>query len=221
MSMKNRMVTALGVVGLLLTTGCATTHKAPTTDSQASAQPATPEIQVGETLTATFTVRAVNLRQRLVTLKDKQGKIFTIPVGDEVRNLPQVKVGNQVTVKYYEALALRINKDTTGGITSQKETISSDRAPLGQKPARSVRKTVETLANILAIDPKTRKITFQGPERTLVVKAPADKDLSRLDVGDQVKLTYVEELAVAVEPAHSKLAQKPKQKPNPKNKVSH
>lgn len=217
--MKNCIVTALSVCGLLLTTGCATVNKAPAADSQASVQPAAPEMQAGEVLTATFTVRAVDLKQRLVTLRDKQGKMVTIQVGEEVRNLPQVKVGDRVTVKYHEAVALRINNDTTGGITAKKETLSGSRADLGQKPAGSVRNTIEILANVLAIDQKTRKVTFQGPERTLVVKAPADKDLSKLDVGDQVKLTYVEELAIAVEaPVRAKPAAKPGQ--GFKNKTS-
>lgn len=199
--MKNRILAVLGILGLLLA-GCATTDKAPTAGSQAAATPAAaPEMKVSDVLTATFTVKAMDLKNRLVTLKGKDGKPFTIYVGEEARNLPQVKVGDRVTVKYYEAVALKINRDTTGGITKKTESLSGNRAELGQKPGGSVRNTVEIIANILAIDPKTRKITFQGPERTLVVKAPADKDLSKLDVGDQVLLTYVEELAITVEPA--------------------
>jgi Cu/Ag efflux protein CusF len=214
--MNNRIVTALCVLGLLLTTGCATTDKAPdATQKLITTQPAAPETQVGEILTATSTVQAVDLKQRLVTLKDKQGKSTTIHVVKEARNLPQLKVGNRVTVKYYEDVALRINKDTTSGITSKKETLSDSHAELGQKPGSSVRNIVEILANVLAIDRKTRKITFQGPEHTLVVKAPADQNLSNLDVGDQVRLTYAEKLAITVE--HVPTA---KPRARPKNKVS-
>ena len=200
--MNNHIVTALGMLGLLLTTSCATTDKAPNaTQKPVTAQPTAPETQVGEVLSATFTVQAVDLKQRLLTLKDKQSKYTTIHVVKEARNLPQLKAGDRVMVKYYEAMALRINKDTTGSITSKKETLSSSHAELGQKPGDSARNTVEILANVLAIDRKTRKIIFQGPEHTLVVKAPADQNLGNLDVGDQVKLTYVEKLAITVEPA--------------------
>ncbi|MCB1782154.1 MAG: hypothetical protein KDJ34_19105, partial [Candidatus Competibacteraceae bacterium] len=73
------------------------------------------------------------------------------------RNLPQVRVGDQVVMRYTEAVAVRINQDISGGITSRRETLSGDRAALGQRPAGSVRNTVEIIANILAIDPKTRK----------------------------------------------------------------
>ncbi len=209
--MKERIVAVLGMVSLLTTVGCASLtgqdknktemEKAPA--AQQETAPA-PGIAHSETTTMTATVQAVDLKNRLVTLKQKGGQPFTIHVGEEARNLPQVRVGNRVVVKYTEAVAVRINRDTTGGVTARKETLSGSRAALGQKPGGSVRNTVEIIANVLAIDPKTRRITFQGPERTLTVKAPADVNLDRLDVGDQVLLTYTEELAISVEPAATK-----------------
>ncbi len=209
--MKERIVAVLGMVSLLTTVGCASLtgqdknktemEKAPA--AQQETAPA-PGIAHSETTTMTATVQAVDLKNRLVTLKQKGGQPFTIHVGEEARNLPQVRVGNRVVVKYTEAVAVRINRDTTGGVTARKETLSGSRAALGQKPGGSVRNTVEIIANVLTIDPKTRRITFQGPERTLTVKAPADVNLDRLDVGDQVLLTYTEELAISVEPAATK-----------------
>ena len=211
--MKNHVMAAVGVLGLLLLAGCATAtnDKAPTAaaTSQTATQAAAPEMKAGDVLTATFTVQAVDLKNRLVTLKNKQGKSSVIQVSEEVRNLPQVKVGDRVTVQYHEAVALKINRDTSGGITKKTETISASRAELGQKPGGNLRKTTEIIANILAIDSKSRNITFQGPERILVVKAPADKNLSNIDVGDQVLLTYVEELAVTVESDKSAKSSKP------------
>ncbi|MDG4553835.1 MAG: hypothetical protein P9E24_06260 [Candidatus Competibacter sp.] len=206
--MKERIVAVLGMVSLLTTVGCASLtgqdkNKAEMEKASAAPQAAAsaPAIADSETVTMTATVQAVDLKNRVVTLKQKGGQPFTVHVSEEARNLPQVRVGDRVVVKYTEAVAVRINRDTTGGITSRKDTVSGSRAPLGQKPAGSMRNTVEIIANILAIDPKTRKITFQGPERTLTVKAPADANLGRLDVGDQVLLTYTEELAISVEPA--------------------
>lgn len=202
--MKNRMLIALGALSLLLTTGCATTNKAPEATPQATAQPAAPEIAVGEVTTATFIVQAIDLEKRQVTLKDKQGKVFMIHVGEEVRNLPQVKVGDRVVVNYYEAMAISLSKDLTGGVTARKESISAERAPLGQKPAGAVRNTVDIVANVIAINKKTRKVTLKGPERAITVKAPQDVDISQVKIGDQVRVNYVEEFAIAVEPAPTK-----------------
>lgn len=213
--MRERIVAVLGVVSLLTTVGCTSmsvdkhkgneAEKAQVAQQESAPTPA-PVIAESETVTTTATVRAIDLKNRLVTLKPKSGQPFTIHAGDEVRNLSQVRVGDQVVMKYTEAMAVRINRNTKGGIPSRKESISGERAALGQKPAN----TIDIVANVLAIDRQGRRITFQGPENTVTVKAPADVDISRLDVGDQVLLTYVEELAISVEPAAAKKSSKKK-----------
>ena len=212
--MKERIVAVLGVMSLLTTVGCTSMsvdkHKGNEAEKAQVAQqtpaPTPPAIAESETVTTTATVRAIDMKKRLVTLKPKSGQPFTIHAGEEVRNLSQVRVGDQVVMKYTEAMAVRINRNTSGGVPSRKESISSERAELGQKPAG----TVDIIANVLAIDRQSRRITFQGPEDTVTVKAPTDVDISRLDVGDQVLLTYVEELAVSVEPAVAKKSSKKK-----------
>ncbi len=203
--MKDRIVAVLSVVAVLVSAGCASTNNPPPATSQTTAAaPAAPAVGVTETTTMTARVQAIDLKTRKVTLKPKNGKAFTIQVSEDARNLPQVRVGDTVVAKYTEAVAVDINRDTsTGGITSRKESVSGTRAPLGAMPGGTVRNTVEIIANVLAIDAKTRRVTFQGPENTLTVKVPAEVKMNKLEVGDQVRLTYVEELveelAISVE----------------------
>jgi Cu/Ag efflux protein CusF len=199
--MKDRIVAVLGMVAVLVSAGCASTNNPPPATSQTTAAaPAAPAVGVTETTTMTARVQAIDLKTRKVTLKPKNGKVFTIQVSEDARNLPQLRVGDTVVAKYTEAVAVDINRDTsTGGITSRKESVSGTRAPLGAMPGGTVRNTVEIIANVLAIDAKTRRVTFQGPENTLTVKVPAEVKMNKLEVGDQVRLTYVEELAISVE----------------------
>ena len=199
--MKDRIVAVLGMVGVLVSAGCASTNNPPpATPQTTAAAPAAPAVGVTETTTMTARVQAIDLKTRKVTLKPKNGKAFTIQVSEDARNLPQVRVGDTVVAKYTEAVAVDINRDTsTGGITSRKESVSGTRAPLGAMPGGTVRNTVEIIANVLAIDAKTRRVTFQGPENTRTVKVPAEVKMNKLEVGDQVRLTYVEELAISVE----------------------
>jgi len=199
--MKDRIVAVLSVVAVLVSAGCASTNNPPPATSQTTAAaPAAPAVGVTETTTMTARVQAIDLKTRKVTLKPKNGKAFTIQVSEDARSLPQVRVGDTVVAKYTEAVAVDINRDTsTGGITSRKESVSGTRAPLGAMPGGTVRNTVEIIANVLAIDAKTRRVTFQGPENTLTVKVPAEVKMNKLEVGDQVRLTYVEELAISVE----------------------
>ncbi len=199
--MKDRIVAVLGMVAVLVSAGCASTNNPPpATPQTTAAAPAAPAVGVTETTTMTARVQAIDLKTRKVTLKPKNGKVFTIQVSEDARNLPQLRVGDTVVAKYTEAVAVDINRDTsTGGITSRKESVSGTRAPLGAMPGGTVRNTVEIIANVLAIDAKTRRVTFQGPENTLTVKVPAEVKMNKLEVGDQVRLTYVEELAISVE----------------------
>ena len=44
-------------------------------------------LAVREKITATAVVQAVDQKNRLLTLKGEDGKVFTIKVGNEVRNL--------------------------------------------------------------------------------------------------------------------------------------
>ena len=203
--MNKRIFATLSALSLLLAAGCATTpdtpavHKTVTTVQQPPA-----DLEVRDKITATAIVQAVDLEKREVVLKGKGGKLHTIKVGEEARNLPQVKVGDRVVVTYYEALAVNLTKDTTGGIATRKDTVTTDRAELGQKPAGMVRQDVEVVANVTGINKKTRRVTLQGAKSAVTLKVPDDIDISKLKVGDQVRANYTQELAVAVEPAAAK-----------------
>jgi hypothetical protein len=201
--MNKSILATLGALSLLLAGGCATTQdKPPTQEKTAMAtQQQPPDLEIRDKITATATVQMVDLEKRVVVLKGKSGKLHTIKVGEEVRNLPQVKVGDRVVLTYYEALAVNLQKDTTGGIATRKESVTADRAELGQKPAGAVREDVEIIANITGLNKKTRRVTLQGAQDAVTLKVPEDIDINKLKVGDQVKANYVQELAVSVEPA--------------------
>jgi Cu/Ag efflux protein CusF len=208
--MKHRTLTVLGLATLLLA-GCASTpEKSPPAPPAPPPSVATgPELEMGEVTTVTATVQAVDLENRLVTLKGERGQLATLNVGEEARNLDQVRVGDRVVMKYREAMAIQLIKNpTSGGVTERKETQSGTRAPLGQKPSATLRDKVEVVANVIAVNRKTRKVTLRGPEKTVTVKAPLEINLKEIQVGDQVQVTYVEEFGIAVEPAPQKRAKK-------------
>ncbi len=107
--MKQRIVAVLGALSLLAMAGCASTpDKTPVKEEKAATQPAEPAMVIREKVSATATVKAINLETRQVTLQGKKGKPFTITVSEAVTNLPQVKVGDQVVVTYYEALMVQL-----------------------------------------------------------------------------------------------------------------
>ena len=155
-------------------------------------------------MTATATVKAVNMKTRHVTLEDTDGKRFTIVAGHELRNLAQVKKGDVLRVTYRESIAYQVNKP---GQAMPGAAASTDvsRAPLGAKPAGSMTNTVSVRATIAAIDKAKSEVSLRDPQGNVtVVKAKDPGKLDQVAVGDVVDITYTEALAVAVEKAGHK-----------------
>jgi hypothetical protein len=149
------------------------------------------------------TVQAIDLPKRVVTLKGSKGNIFDLKVGEEAKNLPQIKVGDLVTVQYYESLAFQVIKAGQAGVESAGSGVA--RAKPGGKPGGVAANQVTVTASIEAIDAKNKYVTLKGPEgKTQEIKVKDPKNLKNVKVGDQVVLTYTEALAVSVEPAKKK-----------------
>ena len=148
--------------------------------------------------TVVMTVEALDLGTRMITLRGPSGSALTMQVDERVRNLPQVSVGDTVTVAYYESWALSLDKP---GDPSTAMVVG--RAAPGQMPAgfAARRSTIE--ATVTAIDGAKPSVTFRGPKGgTQEVGVAEDpRVLARLKVGETYNVTYTENLAVAVEKA--------------------
>ena len=157
-----------------------------------------------QTLTATATVQSVDQKTRHVALRRSDGTSFTIVVGPEVRNLPQLKKGDQVRVTYRESIAYEVKKaDQTQPGVGRKTDVT--RAPAGAKPGGTVTDTVSVRMTITGIDKATSEATLRGPDGdVVVVKARDPSKLDAVSVGDVVDITYTEALALAVEKAGHK-----------------
>ena len=198
--MKKAMtLTLLTATSLLATTAMAqdkaTSTAAPTMAAIADA------LDVGEKMTATAMVLEVDQKHRTLTLKGEDGKPFTIQVGDEVRNLAQVKAGDTVVATYRQALAVSLEVVKGTGVNARVVTVSVGRAPKGAMPAGVVEEKVQMVGTILAVDKEKRTVLIQGAVHHVTLKIPADMDIKDLKKGDQVRATYTQELAVSVEPA--------------------
>lgn len=157
-------------------------------------------LAVREKVTATAVVQAVDQKNRLLTLKGEDGKVFTIKVGNEVRNLAQVYAGDTVKATYHQALAVQLDTIQGTGVNQRIVTVSAGRAPAGAMPAGAVEEKVEMLGTILAVDKAKRTVLVQGAVHHVTLQIPADMDVKDLKAGDQVRAVYTQELAVVVEP---------------------
>ena len=186
-------------------TGCATEKS-----SAARATPPPPTVQrevtkgdksVTETELVTLTVRvvAVDYDKRIVTVRGPKGKVVELKVGDQVRNLAQVKKGDDIVAQYYESVAVEVKKP--GAVKpGSTEAEGVARAALGQKPEGIAARTETVVATIQKIDRSTQMVTLKGASGKLVEVHV--KDASRLEgvkKGDRVEITYTQALAISVE----------------------
>jgi hypothetical protein len=150
-------------------------------------------------VTTTARVKAIDQQTRYVTLERADGSEVMLYADTTVRNLPQVQVGDEVKVSFYESLAYEVKKPGTAtpGATVAEETA---RAKPGEKPAGAGARVTTIVATIVGIDKAAGTVTLQGATgRETTIKARDPRNLDRVAVGDLVEITYTEAVAVSVE----------------------
>jgi Cu/Ag efflux protein CusF len=174
------------------------------TSTQAPPVTATAHELANETETVTATVTQIDYQTRLVTLRTTAGKEDTVEVGPAAKRFDQIKVGDKITMTYQHAVALELlpadsaqaGTEVEGGITRDEKS---------SKPGGTAEQAVTVTAKLTAVDLKKHTVTLTGADgktRVIEVKDPARQArLSKLKVGDMVRITYAEALAVTVNPS--------------------
>jgi len=164
-------------------------------------------IDTEETNTMNSVVETVDPVSRELLLRGgggaQSGRLLSMVVSPRVQRLGQVRSGDRVTVRYYQALAAQAV--TPFSRTSQPfEGVTVDRRETAGRPGGEVTRVRRGRVTITAVDPATNSISFLGPNnvlRTVVAENPdVQAFIRKLRVGDQVDLVYEEALAVSVEP---------------------
>ena len=155
-------------------------------------------------------VVGIDKATRTVTLKGPKGDVVDVVAGAEVKNFYQIKLGDFVVARYAQALTLQLRKTKAGaGDVVVREEAAKPKS--GERPAMAGGRQVNVIAEVTAVDPKNSTITLKGPRGnvvTLDVRNP--EQFKVVKKGDQVEVTYIEALALSVEPAPKPAAAKPK-----------
>ena len=169
-------------------------EQAPATQTQTQDRPGGLE---GELVVITATVKAIDKKNRVVTLQSPDGKVAKVKCGPEVRNFAQIRVGDVVKTSLLETFELFV----TGNDEPAAERVTEvGRAPLGNKPGFAAIDAVEVKATVVAIDYQTRKVTLKGPEgKVIKVTAGAQvKRLTEVKVGDSVVARLTRAVSIEV-----------------------
>ncbi len=125
-------------------------------------------------------VVAIDRENRILTLKGEKTASMTYYVDEVVGDrFDKVKVGDKVTVKYYDAVAFELKKPDEAGI-----------AVPGSKPASAP-------VTVMAIDQDTPSITVKATDGTVITRRVRNKNnLQNVQVGDTIVIVKTEPLVV-------------------------
>jgi hypothetical protein len=156
------------------------------------------KILPGETKTVTATVEAIEQSSRSVQLRDTKGELHTITVPMSVERFSDVKIGDKLTVTYYDTITIRKKEAGEPDV----DTLTGAKTPTaGAKPAGTTAVQRAITATIDQIDMKVPSISFKGPRGwAYSTKVRDKKALEQVKVGDKVDITWTEAMLVSMAP---------------------
>ena len=157
------------------------------------------KVGVVQTTNVTATITAIDKAKRDVTLKGPQGNLITVTAGPEVKNFDKLKVGDQVDMKYAEAVTMELKKGG-GMIVQRTEQTGATGAKPGAAPAGLMGREVTIVADVVAVDAAKQTITLKGPVHTIDLRVDDPEQFKRIAKGDQVEAKFTQALAISVEP---------------------
>jgi hypothetical protein len=156
---------------------------------------------VEQVATVSAIVHDVDLTTRQVLLQIGEGEFVTVVAPEEVRNLPQVEVGDTVNLAFYGGIAASLAPAGEPPIaTDMGEAMV--RAEEGERPAGATLSELTTTVTFDAFEPETGIVTFTGQsgiQRQVLVQDPEMLGfVESLEPGDQVDVTVIEVIALEV-----------------------
>jgi len=157
-----------------------------------------PSVREESLVTVEATVTAVNPETREVTLENAAGESITVVAGEEVRNFAQIEVGDKLTVDYMEAVEIQVLGPDEAEVGAE-GVAGAARAELGEKPGGAMISETTVVVVIEAIDKEMETVTVKGPAgNSETVKVRNPDNLDKVAIGDKVRVTYTEALAIEV-----------------------
>lgn len=154
-------------------------------------------------ISATAKVEEVNLEKRELTLKGPLGDSQTVTVDKAVKRLNEIKVGDNVTAKYYVSVAAELREPTAEEKANPIMVVEgAAKAPQGASPAAGTLNVIRVVATVEGLERPTRRVVLKGPRgKYMSVRARDVSRLEKLHLGDTVVVTFTEALAISVEKA--------------------
>lgn len=155
------------------------------------------QASLAQELTASATLTAIDLETRKVSLKNTEGETFDIVAGEQVANLPNVKVGDKVMLKYLQILDVELLKGTAG-IRKRIVEVDGERAGADEKPGGGVGMKVTIYADVIGLDKQQQTVTVRGVDETLTIKINNPEQFNLIAEGDQLKAVQTKAIGIGI-----------------------
>jgi len=133
-----------------------------------------------EAVKITAKITAIDAATRTVTIVGPKGNSVSLVAGDNVKNFAQMKVGDEVVLRYMEAVSVALEKSTAD--RSMTQTTSG---PMAAAPGAM---------------PAVGAVVLEGPGGKYVeVKVKDPAVFKQVKANDKVKITYTEAVLLNVE----------------------
>ena len=153
----------------------------------------------GSTATATATIQAIDANKKLITLRNADGEEDVFD-GSVLKRFNELKVGQKVTVTYYESLVFQVVKP--GQAASPASVEASLNRAKSALPAGTVSTQEKMTVTVKSIDTKIPALTVTTPDGRVITRKIEDrKNIEGLKVGDRIEITYTQALLASIENA--------------------
>lgn len=164
--------------------------------AQADSANAPTTVKQAVTQELTATIEAIDHDTREVTLKDRDGVVQTITAGPQVKRFKELKVGDTVTLQYYESVVYRIRKPGDAAMPAYDSGVIPSKGP---RPGGTTLQQQTATVTIKAIDPAAPSVTIQTQDgRTSSYRVEDRNVLGQVKVGDKVEVTLTQALMISV-----------------------
>ena len=150
----------------------------------------------GEIIEVTTEIVAIDEDARIVTLQDEDGHIEEVYCSPEVRRFDELKVGDEVTFRYYESIVSHIRQP---GEPAPPVAEAAAVRGTGARPSGAMAEQVTATVTMTAMHPDVPSVTVKTEDdRTMSFKIADKAYLEGVKVGDTVDITYTAAVMITV-----------------------
>ena len=143
----------------------------------------------------------LDVENRLATLKGPSGNLVTVEVGEDVRRLDEVEVGDMVKAEYWSYLLAEF-RDPTEEEKKEPLVVLADGGRVSEEfpPGVVLGAVVKAVVTVVNINSSMREVTVKGPKGNYVTVPDVDsKLLKKLKIGEVGIVVYSQAVALSLE----------------------